>query len=336
MPVSASTNLSLTLAHAIAHLTRPLVATYSATTIIKLQSLLEANLTALYAPTWSIKEPLRGSSRRCMTLSPACLPPRSIYSACLAAGVQWFDWIAALGGREFDFYVDPGCVAVRYAPAPQSTNPSQMVTIWADHISAPATTAASPKPEFKGVANTIVPTHKASGRNLPHIQSSRSKTLAQQLLEEDRDEDDQLFSMIADQVSAPTWTSPILTQFPASTRSSSPLSSLSTYSRCSSRSSNSSSSSYSFASGDSSSAATSVSNSSGAKPEQKQSRRERARQARVFVDTSKTEVTPYDGGKTTVLTGGVMLGGAPKAGKPKYKASSSATTTSNGWRSIRA
>ena len=41
----------------------------------------------------------------------------------------------------------------------------------------------------------------------------------------------------------------------------------------------------------------------------KLSRRERARQAKVFVDTSKTEVTPYDGGKTTVLTGGVMLGG---------------------------
>lgn len=42
------------------------------------------------------------------------------------------------------------------------------------------------------------------------------------------------------------------------------------------------------------------------------SRRERARQARVFIDTSKTEVTPYDGGKTTVLTGGVMLGAPPK------------------------
>jgi hypothetical protein len=29
---------------------------------------------------------------------------------------------------------------------------------------------------------------------------------------------------------------------------------------------------------------------------------------RVHIDASKTEVTPYDGGKTTVLTGGVMLG----------------------------
>ncbi len=30
--------------------------------------------------------------------------------------------------------------------------------------------------------------------------------------------------------------------------------------------------------------------------------------SRVFVDSTKKEVTPYDGGKTTVLTGGVMLG----------------------------
>lgn len=32
--------------------------------------------------------------------------------------------------------------------------------------------------------------------------------------------------------------------------------------------------------------------------------------SRIFVDSTKTQVTPYDGGKTTVLTGGVMLGGA--------------------------
>jgi protein Tob/BTG len=45
----------------------------------------------------------------------------------------------------------------------------------------------------------------------------------------------------------------------------------------------------------------------------KRSRRERARQARIFVDSSKNQVTPYEGGKTTVLTGGVMLGApAPK------------------------
>jgi protein Tob/BTG len=44
----------------------------------------------------------------------------------------------------------------------------------------------------------------------------------------------------------------------------------------------------------------------------RQSRRERSRQARAYVDTSKKEVIPYAGGKTTVLTGGVMLGDGPK------------------------
>ena len=59
----------------------------------------------------------------------------------------------------------------------------------------------------------------------------------------------------------------------------------------------------------------------------KQSRRERARQARVFVDATKKEVTPYDGGKTTVLTGGVMLG-APA--KPTNAAAAAAARRARG------
>lgn len=39
------------------------------------------------------------------------------------------------------------------------------------------------------------------------------------------------------------------------------------------------------------------------------SRRERARMAKVFIDPSKTDVTHFDGGRTKILTGGVMLGG---------------------------
>jgi hypothetical protein len=73
--------------------------------------------------------------------------------------------------------------------------------------------------------------------------------------------------------------------------------------------------------------------SSKSNSESKQSRRERSRHARVFVDTTKTEVTPYDGGKTTVLTGGVMLGGGPKTA-PKPKATTNAASTT--WRSVRA
>jgi protein Tob/BTG len=58
------------------------------------------------------------------------------------------------------------------------------------------------------------------------------------------------------------------------------------------------------------------------------------------VDTSKKEVTPYDGGKTTVLTGGVMLGGAAKpiiaSAKCKKLAVTDAISNSNSRRSVRA
>lgn len=278
---SPLSSLSVTLTHAIAYLTRPLIVSYPAATVIKLQLILEANLTALFASTWVPDEPLRGSGRRCLSLSPICLPPRAIYSACLATGVQWFDWIAALGGCEFDFFVDPGCISVRFG------NGSKLVTIWSEEL-----------------AEALSPL-------LPSSTKSQSKTIAQQLLESESADDDEIFAMIADQVGAPTWATPVIDHFPPPARSESPLSAVSSDSRSSSRSSNSSSC-FSYAS----TARTdpfpvgSVRPSSG-----KLSRREKARQARVFVDTSKTEVTPYDGGKTTVLTGGVMLGAAPSKAK---------------------
>jgi len=294
---SPASSLSVTLAQAIAYLTRPLMLTYPAATVIKLQLVLEANLTPLFASTWAPAEPLRGSGRRCLTLSPTCLPPRAIYTACLATGVQWFDWIAALGGREFDFFVDPGCISIRFGKA------SQLVTIWSEELLAQ------------------VP-HPPVSRILPGNCKGQSKTLAQQLLEGDSAEDEAIFAMIADEVSAPTWSTPVLDHFPAPVRSESPLSAVSSDSRSSSRSSNSSSC-FSFAS-------TARTDSCGAasycsSPSSKLSRREKARQARVFVDTSKIEVTPYDGGKTTVLTGGVMLGAAPSKAK---------TASSTSWRRL--
>lgn len=310
-PTSTSANLSLTVAHAISYLTRPLIASHSATAIIKLQLVLEANLTALYAPTWEMKEPLRGSGRRCLTLSPNCLPPRPIYAACIAAGVQWFEWVSALGNREFDLFVDPGCVSVRYSR--KNTPNGRFITVWVDEIASPAVE----KPFFEAF----------------EVPKPQSKTFAQQLLEDDHEDDDQLFSMIAHELSAPTWTTPIHAQFPAPVRSLSPLSTISTHSRSSSRSSNSSStfSSSAASSMTSLSAGSCVSALISKKPNQ--SRRERARQARVFVDTSKTEVTPYDGGKTTVLTGGVMLGGARASAQKTTKAARPASGTATSWRS---
>ncbi|KAG1716352.1 hypothetical protein ID866_836 [Astraeus odoratus] len=287
---SSASSLPATLAQAIAFLTRPLSLSYPAATVIRLQLVLDANLTALFASSWVPEDPLRGSGRRCLTLSPTCLPPRAIYAACLATGVQWFDWIAALGGREFDLFVDPGCISLRFGKG------TRLITIWSE--------------ELATEANTFPDLPLATAAS-PHIHT-QSKTLAQQLLEVDSAEDDELFAMIADEVSAPTWSTPVVDRFPAPVRSESPLSAISTDSRSSSRSSD-----YGSCFSYSSSARTEsiVSKSCHSSTSSKLSRREKARQARVFVDTSKTEVTPYDGGKTTVLTGGVMLG-APVKGKP--------------------
>jgi len=331
MAASAS-SVSVAVAHAVAYLTRPLILSHPATTVIKLQLVLEANLTALFAPSWVPSEPLRGSGRRCLTLSPNCLPPRAVYAACLAAGVQWFDWIAHLGGREFDFFVDPGCISMRFG------KDGKPFSIWSDEAagtkSAPIVDESALQAQLRG---------QAAARARAQVSARlERKTLAQQLLEEDEAEDDQLFAMIADEVAAPTWMTPVLDKFPVPPRSVSPLSAVSTHSRSSSRSSNSSAG-FSFTSADTfdtldsyASMTTFSSTASKALPEKEQgfklSRRERARQARVFVDTSKNEVTPYDGGKTTVLTGGVMLGGGPK---PK-RAAPPTVQTPTSWRSIRA
>lgn len=279
----ATSSLSVTLARAITYLTQPLTVTYPATTINRLHSVLEANLTALFAPTWTPKEPLRGSGQRCLTLSPTSLPPRAVYTACLASNVQWFDWIAALGGREFDFHVDPGCISVQFGRG------TKIITIWSEGSIAEAVPVAYP----------------------PYSQlppnSSRPKTLAQQLWENDRTEDEELFALIANEINAPTWVTPVVDRFPTPARSESPLSVISSDS-CSSCSSD-------LCSCFSLMAASTLSSKKSNKQSSQLTRHEKARQARVFVDTSKTEVIPYDGGKTTVLTGGVMLGAAPLKGK---------------------
>jgi len=317
-------SLSVTLAQAITYLTRSLITRYSATTIIKLQLALDANLTAQFAPSWVPTEPLRGSGRRCLTLSPNAVPPRPIYNACKSANVEWSLWIALLGGMEFDLFIDPGCVSVRFGNW-ESGKVTKFLTVWSEQ------TIAEEKDQCSQQMN-----------DMPIM--TKSKTLAQQLLETDRYEDEQLFAMIADEVREPTWMTPILTQFPAvpappRSKTSSPVSVCSTHSR------SSSSSGFSFSSistGDSFESATTVSLSSSCssspsdeKPKSRLSRRERARQARVFIDTSKTDVTNYDGGKTTVLTGGVMLG----AGRPtlaKVAAPKKSVSSSSNWRSLRA
>jgi len=330
-------SLAVTLAHAITYLTRSLITRYSATTIIKLQLSLEANLTSQFAPSWVPSEPLRGSGRRCLTLSPHTAPPRAIYNSCKAAGVEWSQWISVLGGVEFDLFIDPGSVSARFGNW-DTGKVSKCLTIWSESSAECMSAKQSFEPHVHAERRA-----QAQARALAAQIQNPNKTVAQQLMIDDHEEDE-LFAMIADEVREPTWMTPILSQFPtipAPPRStnSSPVSVTSTssmHSRSSSRSSNSSSG----FSVDSSSSSGSDATVSSDKTTNKLSRRERARQARVFIDASKTEVTNYDGGKTTVLTGGVMLGAM--AGKPKIVTTAAAPThkktassSSSNWRSSR-
>ncbi|KAI0670154.1 hypothetical protein C8Q78DRAFT_976509 [Trametes maxima] len=327
-------SLSVALAQAITYITRPLIARYSAVTIIKLQLTLEANLTSQFSSSWVPTEPLRGSGRRCLTLSPYGVPPRAIYGACKTAGVEWSEWIALLGGFEFDLFIDPGCVSVRFGNW-DAGKVGKFFTIWSEDAVMVEKKAAAAAKEARLDAELKA---QAAARA---VSAKPTKTYAQQLLEVEQD--DELFTLIADEIREPTWLTPILSEFPkvpAPERSntSSPVSTISSHSR------SSSSSGYTFSSVDSvesfGSATTASQSSCSTSPSDEQpkfklSRRERARQARVFIDQSKTAVTNYDGGKTTVLTGGVMLGAA--AAKPKpVVAPKKPTAPSANWRSLRA
>jgi len=298
-----SSSLTIAVTHAISFLTRPLVGKYSHSTIDRLHTALEAQLAAHYLPTWVEADPSYGSSARALTLAPEVIPPSAIWRSGIAAGVAWSDWIAALGGFEFDLFVDPGRVAFQ-------------IGAWAESLSG------------LHIIWQVDPS------------SRKHKTLAQSIVD---DEENAIFNMIDMEVSAPSWLTPILDRFPSvpPSISSSPAVGIPSLSvalpltRSSSRASSSSSSGFSFSSGESDSAS-SMSTPSSCRssldlppvtfvPKAKEhairhrSRRSRGRVQDVFVDAAKKEVTNYDGGKTTVLTGGVMLGGpAPSAAsKPK-------------------
>lgn len=326
--MASSTSLSsitVTVSHAIAYLTRPLVAFMPASTAMKLQLALEANLTAHYAHSWMPSEPLRGSGRRCLSFSPTSLPPRPIYASCVAAKVQWSEWMTALGNVEFDLFVDPGLVSVRFT---QHGAASKLITIWSDegveeHRSHSEVTRANASPA------------QLRARSLAHSKAETVlPTLSQQLMIEDEEDEEELFAALANELREPTWKTPVVNQFPSTIPQKSKLSA-SHHSRSSSRSSDTGSW-LSFDSNDSDSSSVTTISSAGTEGSTP-SRRERARQARVFIDTSKKEVTNYDGGKTTVLTGGVMLGGRAKPAISQPVSTSqkptSAAASSRNWRS---
>ncbi|KLO20521.1 hypothetical protein SCHPADRAFT_918036 [Schizopora paradoxa] len=265
----SNTSLAVTLAHAVSYLTAPLAtSSYTRQTVMALQAALEANLAAVYVVSWCPTEPLRGSGRRCLSFAPGQLPPRPVYAACRTAGVEWAEWMRCLGGREFDLFVDPGCVSVRLGAAGVwahgASARASLVTVWSAEMEAQQDVELQlealrlKQRELELQQKQLEFQAQQAQRKAPIVpMATKPKTLAQRLMETDGEDEDALFSLLADEIRQPTWMTPILEQFPAA-----------------------------------------------------MSRRERSRQANVYIDKSKTEVTPYDGGKTTVLTGGVMLGAA--------------------------
>ncbi|EJD04302.1 uncharacterized protein FOMMEDRAFT_146282 [Fomitiporia mediterranea MF3/22] len=304
---ASATSLAVAVAHAVTFLTRPLATRLAASTFNALQTALEANLAAAFAATWAPHDPTRGSGRRVLSFAPGALPPRPVYKACVAAGVDWSMWGPLLGDKEFDLAVDPGCVSVRIS---NMWAPPTCCTIW---------------PEEQQQQSDFVQTQRSRGVLTPQPQ----KTLAQRLIEDDAADEEVLFSLLAAEMREPAWKSPVTDAFPApsfgaigaASALANPAASFLGHSRSSSRSSvNSASTSSSFVSDDALSSCGSLSSvSTGASSSAysdagsigKKSGHGRSRSTRVFIDMSRNEVTPYDGGKTTVLTGGVMLGAPP-------------------------
>jgi hypothetical protein len=238
--------------------------------------------------------------------------------------------MTALGNVEFDLFVDPGLVSVRFI---QRGATSKLITVWSEE--------GVEEHRFEGTRVNASPAPQLRVQSLAHPKAEPVlPTLAQQLMVEDEEDEEELFSALANELREPTWTTPVLNQFPSSIPQKS-KSSTSHHSRSSSRSSDTCSW-LSFDSNDSDSSSATTISSAGTEGSTL-SRRERARQARVFIDASKKEVTNYDGGKTTVLTGGVMLGARPASTRPAISQPASTSPkpmsgagSSRNWRSTRA
>ncbi|KJA15382.1 hypothetical protein HYPSUDRAFT_149207 [Hypholoma sublateritium FD-334 SS-4] len=267
-------------------LTRPLILAVAPVHVAALQVVLRSTLHAACS-----------SAPLVLPFTPNRLPPRPVYAAAIGAGVSWADWMALLAPREFALVITPSAVRAEYAGLHPHT-----VLVWADRTPAPAPapiTKLAPAVRPASVEEQV-PISKL-GRRL----QATTRTLAQQLLDATHDADaDELFTRLSRSHAGILSPSPTRAAFtfppaPAAPRPvfgafSSPLSARAPRTPSPATSSRPSSRSSIFSAG-----AESLS-------------------ALVVVDASKKEVTKYlyQGGVSTVLTGGVMLGAAPASKAP--------------------
>ena len=345
----AFTSVPANITQAINFLTLPLILTQTSDLVMSVQSVLRTTLPAALAP--------RGG-KGTLSFSPDSLPPRPVLAASIACNFPWDDWMTLLGHRDFDLTIEPHTVLVTYFDLSRPYT----ITIWSEPTPNPVTRPLLAKLRSN---ESQVPISKLSQRSQRHIAvkatldsaiaRTKTRTLAQQLLEENhKQEADEIFDMISKtSILSPTPTRqdfptirlPSLTTGTAirSTLSSPEVVSPADSSRPSSRSSTYSScfSDDESITSASSAASFNFSPSLLKKPQQALDKRspafvprliatqvasqEKEESANVIVDTNKKDKTKYlyQGGCTTVVTGGVMLGSgttaACKADPPKHR-----------------
>jgi hypothetical protein len=350
------TSVSASVTHAINFLTLPLILTQTADLVTSLQSILRGTLPAALAPC---------GGQGTLSFSPTAMPPRPILAACIACDFLWADWMTLLGNRDFDLTIELHDVLVTYFDLSRPYTITIWSEPTPSPITRPLLARFSRSDEIPisklGQKSRRHIFRKATVNNT--LSYSKTRTLAQQLLEENyKQEADEIFDMISKtSIMSPTPTSqefpilrlPSLTTVPAiqSPLSYPEISSPSESSRPSSRSSTFSSffsdDEESITSGSSTTSLdsfTSVPKSPQPKfldkrspafvprrfksPTQGQEHQQQE-SPEAIVDANKNDKTKYlyQGGYTTVVTGGVMLGSVSTAAQikgevaaPKYHA----------------
>lgn len=185
-------NFSANVSQAINFLTLPLIITQTADMVASVQSVLRSTLSATLAPC---------GGQLILPFSPNSLPPRPVLAACIACDFRWDDWMTLLGNRDFDLIIEPHDVLVTYFDLSRPYT----ITVWSEPTHDPTTRPLLARLGSFDIPH--VPISKLSQRTKRNVSRkatvnsttrSKTRTLAQQLLEENhKQEADEIFEMIS-------------------------------------------------------------------------------------------------------------------------------------------
>ncbi|KAF9488965.1 hypothetical protein BDN71DRAFT_1593743 [Pleurotus eryngii] len=149
---------------AISFLTCPLILAYPATSIVRLQLVLEANLIAAFTPSWVPTQPFRGSDRR-------CLPPRPVYNACLPQPSSGSTGSPSSAPLSSTSALIPTASQSASAPRLHSLPSSPRQTPRPSPSTAPSSTRAAPRvpPTCRSTAATSVSVFSSKARPLSQL-----------------------------------------------------------------------------------------------------------------------------------------------------------------------